>query len=150
MILVSACLAGQYCRWDGGTNIIPEIKALVDGGQAVTVCPEVLGGLPTPRRPSERLGSRIVNSEGEDVTLQFEKGAEAALRICRENCCELAVLKSKSPSCGKGLIHNGLFDGGLCPGSGVTAELLMKNGIGVLTEQEWLEGSPVLPGLPHG
>ena len=141
MILVSACLAGQYCRWDGGTNTIPEIKTLVDSGQAVPVCPELLGGLTTPRKPSERHGDRIVNNAGEDVTAQFIKGAEAALRICQEKGCRLAVLKSRSPSCGKGLIHNGLFDGGLCPGDGAAAEMLMKNGIRVLTEQEWLNDS---------
>lgn len=138
-ILVSACLAGEYCRWDGGTNLVPQIKALVDSGKAVTVCPEVLGGLPTPRLPSERQGDSVINSAGEDVTEEFRRGAGFALRACRENCCRTAVLKSKSPSCGKGIIHNGLFDGGLVPGNGVAAQLMMEYGVEVFTEQEWIE-----------
>lgn len=137
--LVSACLAGEYCRWDGGTNLVPEINALVDSGKAVTVCPEEMGGLPTPRLPSERIGGRVVNNEGTDVTSEFRYGAEEALWVCKKHGCKLAVLKSKSPSCGKGLIHNGLFDGGLVPGNGVTAQLLMENGVTVMTEQEWLD-----------
>ena len=142
-ILVSACLAGEFCRWDGGTNLVPKIKALVDAGKAVTVCPEQLGGLPTPRLPSERLGDRVVSSEGADVTAEFRRGAEEALRVCKEHGCRLAILKAKSPSCGKGLIHNGLFDGGLVPGDGMTAQLLMENGITVMTEQEWLDAQAV-------
>ena len=143
IILVSACLAGEFCRWDGGTNLVPEIKALVDTGKAVTVCPEKLGGLPTPRLPSERLGCRVVSSEGVDVTAEFRRGAEEALRVCKEHGCRLAILKAKSPSCGKDLIHNGLFDGGLVPGEGMTAQLLMENGITVMTEQEWLDAQAV-------
>lgn len=138
MILVSACLAGQYCRWDGGTNLVPEIKKLVDCNQAIIVCPETLGGLPTPRKPSERIQDRVINNAGDDVTAQFRMGAEEALRICRESGCKKAILKSKSPSCGKGVIHNGLFDGGLVSGNGLAAQLLMDHGIEVLTEQEWL------------
>ena len=138
-ILVSACLAGEYCRWDGGTNLVPEIKSLVDSGKAVAVCPEELGGLPTPRLPSERIGSRVVSSEGRDMTAEFRYGAEEALWVCKEKGCRLAILKAKSPSCGKGIIHDGLFDGGLVQGNGVTAQLLMESGIAVMTEQEWLD-----------
>ena len=138
-LLVSACLAGEHCRWDGGTNLVPQIRDLVNAGRAITACPEELGGLTTPRLPSERLGDRVVNSEGTDVTVEFRYGAEETLWICREHGCRMAVLKSRSPSCGKGFIHNGLFDGGLVPGTGVTAQLLMEDGIEVLTEEEWLE-----------
>ena len=138
-ILVSACLAGEYCRWDGSTNLVPEIKSLVDSGNAVVVCPEELGGLPTPRLPSERIGGRVVSSDGRDVTAEFRYGAEEALWVCKEEGCRLAILKAKSPSCGKGIIHNGLFDGGLVQGNGVTAQLLMESGIAVMTEQEWLD-----------
>ena len=127
-ILVSACLAGEHCRWDGGTNLLPPIRDLVNAGRAVTACPEELGGMTTPRLPSERLGDRVVNIEGSDVTAEFRYGAEEALWICREHGCRMAVLKSRSPSCGKGFIHNGLFDGGLVPGTGVTAQLLMESG----------------------
>ena len=100
MIFVSQCLAGDNCRWDGGTNLIPEIKCLVDSGLAVKACPEVLGGLPTPRKPSEIQNKHVINTSGEDVTQYFYKGAVAAGTIFEEYCCEYAVMKSKSPSCG--------------------------------------------------
>ena len=138
MILISECLAGVPCRMDGKSKEVPELKELFDSGQAVCACPEVLGGLPTPRAPSEKCGDKIINSAGRDVTAEFKKGAEEALRIYRENNCTMAVLKSKSPSCGCGVIHNGLFDGGLVPGNGVCAQLFLNEGIKVMTEQEYL------------
>ncbi len=137
-LLVSRCLAGFNCRYDGGNNLVAEIRQLVEDGLAVTACPEQLGGLPTPRIPSERVGSRVVNREGTDVTAEFKAGAEAALRIARENSCRTAILKSRSPSCGKGCIYNGQFTGELVPGNGVTADLLLRHGIEVLTEEEYL------------
>ena len=123
---------------DGKSKLIPEIKQLVDEGKAIPVCPEVLGGLPTPRSPSERRGDRVINSAGEDVTSAFEKGAEEALRICREHGCACAILKSKSPSCGYRVIHNGRFDGGLTEGNGILVDMLLKAGIPVMTEQDFL------------
>ena len=137
-ILVSGCLAGFNCRYDGGNNLVPEIRQLVEDGLAVTACPEQLGGLPTPRIPSERVGNRVVNREGTDVTAEFKAGAEAALQIARENGCRTAILKSRSPSCGKGCIYNGQFTGELVPGNGGTADLLLQHGIEVLTEEEYL------------
>ena len=137
-ILVSGCLAGFNCRYDGGNNLVPEIRQLLEDGLAVTACPEQLGGLPTPRIPSERVGNRVVNREGTDVTAEFKAGAEAALRIARENGCRTAILKSCSPSCGKGCIYNGQFTGELVPGNGVTTDLLLHHGIEVLTEEEYL------------
>ena len=137
MILISACLAGKKCRMDGKDKLVPEIRRLVENGEAVAVCPEVLGGLPTPRSPSERRGDRIVNAAGEDVTEQFRRGAEKALRICKENGCTMAILKSKSPSCGCGVIHNGQFDGGLIEGNGVFAQMLLDAGIKVMTEKDF-------------
>lgn len=138
MILVSKCLAGYDCCWDGGTNLVPEIKALVDQGLAVTACPEVLGGLPTPREPSEIKDSSVVNKAEVDVTAEFKAGAEKALAIYKENNCTCAILKANSPSCGKGTVYNGLFDGGLVTGNGITAQLFLDHGIKVFTEQEWL------------
>ena len=92
MLVVSKCLAGAACRYDGKDNLVPEIRALVEAGEAVAVCPEVLGGLPTPRTPSElQPGGRIVNIQGEDVTEQFVSGAERAMAICREHGCTGAV-----------------------------------------------------------
>ena len=137
MYLVSACLAGEKCRMDGKDKLVPAIGRLVEEGRAISVCPEVLGGLPTPRSPSERRGDRVVNAAGEDVTEQFLRGAEESLRICREHGCEGAILKSKSPSCGCGVIHNGAFDGGLTAGNGVLTQLLLDAGIPVMTEQEF-------------
>ena len=137
-VLISKCLAGFNCRYDGGNNLVAEIRQLVEDGLAVTACPEQLGGLPTPRIPSERVGSRVVNREGTDVTAEFKAGAEVALRIARENGCRTAILKSRSPSCGKGCIYNGQFTGELVPGNGVTADLLLRHGIEVLTEEEYL------------
>ena len=137
-ILVSKCLAGFFCRYDGGSNLVPEIRQLVDAGAAGPVGPEQLGGLPTPRGPSERRCSSVVNREGCDVTAAFEAGAQAALRIALANGCRTAVLKARSPSCGKGCIYNGQFNGELVKGNGIAAELLLRNGIDVMTEEEWL------------
>ena len=137
-ILISKCLAGFNCRYDGGNNLVPEIKELADAGLAVTACPEQLGGLPTPRIPSERVGDNVLNREGADVTAEFTAGAEAALRIALEHGCRTAILKSRSPSCGKGCIYNGQFTGELVPGNGVTTDLLLRHGIEVLTEEEYL------------
>ena len=139
MYLVSACLAGEKCRMDGKDKLVTEIQQLVEKGEAIPVCPEVLGGLPTPRSPSEKRGDRVVNAAGEDVTEQFVRGAEEALRICMENGCSLAILKSKSPSCGCGVIHNGKFDGGLTEGNGVLTQTLLDAGIPVMTEAEYLK-----------
>ena len=139
MILVSACLAGCHCRYDGRDNLVPEIHDMVLSGDAVTVCPEVAGGLPTPRNPSEIKGDRVVTCTGVDVTDEYRHGAEAALDTANQYGCKLAIMKAKSPSCGKGLIHNGKFDGGLVEGDGVTAKLLMENGIEVITEKEFID-----------
>ena len=132
---------------DGKSKPIPEIIELVENGKAVAVCPEVLGGLPTPRTPAEILpDGRVVNADGEDVTDAFIKGAEIGLQIYRENNCCLAVLKSKSPSCGVGVIHNGKFDGGLKKGNGIFAELLLSEGITVMSEENYLnQNKPDLP-----
>lgn len=139
MILLSACLAGVPCRMDGTSKPVPELRALYERGEAILVCPEVLGGLPTPRSPSERQPDGSVrNADGEDVTAFFRRGAEAALDISRENHCTCAVLKARSPSCGKGSVYDGSFTHTLVPGSGVCAELLLSAGIPVLTEEEYL------------
>ena len=148
MIFVSQCLTGDFCRWDGGTNLVPEIKALVDSGLAVTACPEVLGGLSTPRKASEIQEDRVINSDGEDVTRFFQKGAEAALKIYEENHCVFAVLKAKSPSCGCGMIHNGKFDGGLVEGNGVAAKLFLDRGYCVMTETEFLMSNKQTDSIP--
>ena len=135
-ILVSACLLGDACRYDGKSKPSPAVIALREKYELIPVCPEVMGGLPTPRMPSEICGTRVVMKDGTDVTQNYETGAQIALRMAREHGCTVAVLKERSPSCGSGLIHNGLFDGGMTDGDGITARLLKANGIRVLGESE--------------
>ncbi|MBQ1821606.1 MAG: DUF523 domain-containing protein [Clostridia bacterium] len=133
MIIVSACLAGYRCRYDGKTNPDESVVALVKRGEAIPVCPEMLGGLPCPRIPSERTadGTRVLMRDGSDVTGAFKRGAEETLRMARLYGCDRAILKARSPSCGCGTIYDGTFSGTLREGSGVTAELLMQNGVPV-------------------
>lgn len=139
MILVSECLIGVPCRMDGQSKLVPEILELYEEGKAIPVCPEVLGGLSTPRPPSEiQSDGCVLTCFGEDVTEAYQKGAEKALRICLEKRCTSAILKSKSPSCGYRVIHNGKFDGGLIEGNGKFTEILLSNNIPVVTELEFL------------
>ena len=133
MIIVSACLAGYRCRYDGKTVPNEEIVALIKRGEAIPACPEMLGGLPCPRVPSERSadGTRVITREGGDVTEAFRIGAEETLRLARLYGCDRAILKARSPSCGRGLIYDGTFSGTLREGDGVAAALLRENGITV-------------------
>lgn len=140
MIVVSKCLTGECCRWDGGTKMNESIKRLVESGEAVAVCPEQLGGLSTPRLPTELTASgeavlagrgRAVMSDGTDVTSCFIKGAYAALKAARECGATRAILKANSPSCGCGAIYDGGFCGRLVKGSGVAAALFELYGIEV-------------------
>ena len=140
MYLISACLCGIPCRMDGASKPIPELVDLAARGEAIPVCPEVLGGLPTPRAPSERQpDGRVLNSMGRDVSVRFHRGAVRALEICLQNGCACAILKARSPSGGKGRIYDGSFTKTLVPGNGVCAELLLAHGIPVLTEEEYFK-----------
>lgn len=136
-VLVSACLAGRLCRYDGGhsyTDLPPDIEP-------VLICPEEAGGLPTPRAPAEIVGgvgadvisgaARVVTCTGRDVTTQYVRGAWAALRMCEEQGINRAILKSRSPSCGVSAIYDGTFRKQLHPGRGVTAALLSSRNIAV-------------------
>ena len=144
-VLVSACLAGRRCRFDGSANPDDEVASLVAGGRAVLVCPEVDGGLGTPRPAAEIQGgdghavlagrARVVTEQGKDVTAQYVKGAERALKAAREAGATRAILKSRSPSCGCGVIYDGTFSRTKSEGDGVTAALLRENGIEVVTEE---------------
>ena len=140
-ILVSACLLGICCRYDGRGNPNDAVLSLLnrDDITLIPVCPEQLGGLSTPRIPSERRGERVVNRAGEDVTSQFIRGAEEALRIAKLYGCQVAVLKERSPSCGCCRIYDGTFSGKLTDGDGVTAELLRREGINVYGESQVTE-----------
>lgn len=135
-ILVSACLLGVACRYDGGSKPRPEILSLAQKHELIPVCPEQLGGLPTPRTPSERRGDRVVMADGADVTVQYRRGAAEALRLYRALGCEAAILKERSPSCGSGRIYGGSFTGALTDGWGVAAELLRRSGVPVYGESE--------------
>ena len=133
-ILISACLLGCRCRYDGGSREHPEVLDLAKRHELVPVCPEQMGGLATPRPPAERRGDRVVTESGADVTEQYRRGAEEALRLARLLRCQAAVLKERSPSCGHGAVYDGTFTRTLIPGDGVTAELLEANGIPVYGE----------------
>ena len=138
-LLVSACLLGCACRYDGKSKGSDAVRALAKDYQLIPVCPEQLGGLSTPRQPSERRGDRVVMKDGRDVTAEYRRGAEETLRLARLFGCAAAVLKEKSPSCGSGLIHDGGFAGGLVSGDGVTAEVLKAHGLRVLGESRLSE-----------
>lgn len=133
-ILVSACLLGVSCRYDGKSKPNENVIALKDRYNLIPVCPEIMGGLPTPRKASEIQGSQVVMGDGKNVTKEYRKGAEEVLRLCRLFGCKRAVLKEKSPSCGCGKVYDGTFSGKLIDGNGITAKLLMENGIEVFGE----------------
>ena len=135
-ILISACLLGVRCRYDGASKPHPLAEELAKRHELIPVCPEQMGGLPTPRPPAERQGARVVSVEGVDVTEQYRRGAEEALRLCRLFGCEAAVLKERSPSCGRGAVYDGTFTGTLADGDGVTAQLLQEAGISVYGESQ--------------
>lgn len=133
-LLISACLLGEPCRYDAKSKELEGWQRLLEKYEFIPVCPEQLGGLPTPREPSEIRGGRVVSRTGTDITREYEIGAAAALAAAAGAGCRKALLKEKSPSCGSGLIHNGLFDGGLTAGDGITAKLLKEHGIEVFGE----------------
>lgn len=133
-ILVSACLLGVNCRYAGDGKLLPEMKDLMEAAEVIPVCPEVLGGLPTPRIPAERRGDKVIMRDGTDVTRQFFRGAGEALHLAKLFGAEIAVLKERSPSCGCGEIYDGSFTGSRIPGNGVTAQLLLENGVQVFGE----------------
>jgi uncharacterized protein YbbK (DUF523 family) len=138
-ILISACLLGIRCRYDGAAKYDARIEKLMEKHHLIPVCPEIYGGLSTPRNPSERSGDKVAGKNGQDVTAAFQKGAEETLALAKLFHCEYAILKERSPSCGHGQIYDGTFTGKLISGSGVAAELLMKNGVKVLGESQMEE-----------
>ena len=136
-ILVSACLIGEPVRYDGkDKNTLKELNALKEKYDIIPICPEVMGGLPIPRPPSEIRGDKVINTLGKDVTENFKKGAEKALQLAKENKVLFALLKQSSPSCGTKTIYNGNFENVKISGMGVTAKLLFGNGITVYSEED--------------
>ena len=135
-LMISACLLGCCCRYDGKSKAHPLAEALARKHTLIPVCPEQLGGLPTPRPPSERQDGRVVSRLGRDVTAEYHRGALEALQLYQFLGCEGAVLKERSPSCGKGEIYDGSFSGTLTAGDGVTAQLFQEQGIPVWGESQ--------------
>jgi len=136
MKLCSACLLGIRCRYDGRSKPNDKIIELSKRETLIPICPEQLGGLPTPREPAEQSGNSVVTKSGRDVTESFTKGAEEVLRLAKLFNIKEAILKQKSPSCGCGKIYDGSFSDRLIKGDGVTAALLKRNGIKVITEED--------------
>lgn len=136
MIIVSACLAGVKCRYNGESFTCTHVVDLVRKGLAIPLCPEQLGGLPTPRENAEQTGEKVYTISGIDLTQAFQKGAEEAFQIAMLCGSKKAILKSRSPSCGSGLIYNGKFSGKLVKGDGVFTKLLKANHIEVTDEDD--------------
>ena len=135
-ILISACLVGDKTRYDGKSNYHPLIKELLEKYELVPFCSEVEGGLGVPRLPSEIVNGKVINSKGKDVTSNYIAGAKKALMICQYLDIKIAILKDGSPACGVSEIHDGSFSGAKIKGMGITASLLSKNGIKVISEKE--------------
>lgn len=133
-ILVSACLLGRSCRYDGKSKPCKAVIALSKKHNLIPVCPEMDGGLCCPRTPCERVGDKVVSKNGEDRTFEYNKGAEIALETAKKYGCKYAIMKAKSPACSSTEVYDGSFSGTLVKGDGVAAELLKQSGIIVLTE----------------
>ncbi|KAJ52291.1 uncharacterized protein YbbK (DUF523 family) [Clostridium tetanomorphum] len=146
MIIASACLCGINCKYNGENNLNEYVLELFKKGKVIPVCPEQLGGLTTPRDCHEILhatgdevlnnSGKVISSNGKDSSKEFIKGAYETLNIAKACNAKIAILKSKSPSCGFGSIYDGSFLGKKIKGNGVTAELLQKNGVEIYTEKE--------------
>ncbi|MDM5339582.1 DUF523 domain-containing protein [Fictibacillus enclensis] len=149
MILVSSCLAGLEVRYNGTHSLDNRISKLVGENKAVTICPEMLGGFSTPREPAEIVGgdgedvldgkAKVVEKSGNDVTELYIKGAYATLEKAKKMDATLVVLKENSPSCGSSMIYNGEFKGNKIVGNGVTSALLKRNGLQVISEEQFIE-----------
>lgn len=133
-ILISACLLGAYCRYNGTRGMIDELDELKSCAHLIPVCPETLGGLPTPRHPAEIVGDRVMTDHGEDVTEAYRRGAQETLMIAQLLGAHAAILKERSPSCGAGEIYDGSFQHVRTSGDGTAAGLLKQNGIAVYGE----------------
>ena len=138
-ILVSACLLGKNCKYNGGNNLNQGVLDFIEGHEVIGVCPEQLGGLSTPRLPAEIVDGVVTNKEGVSVDNEFRKGAQSALAAALENKVNLAILQSRSPSCGVKDIYDGSFSGKKIKGQGVFAKLLSARGIKVLDAEDVAE-----------
>ena len=135
-ILVSACLLGLNCKYDGENNRNEKVLEYVKDKEVIPVCPEIFGGLPTPRIPSEIVGDKVLNREKIDVTKEYQKGADETLYLAKLFNVKKALLKESSPSCGSNTIYDGTFSKNKKEGMGITAQLLKENGIEIISEKE--------------
>ena len=142
MYLISSCLVGVNCRYNGTSTLNLKLKKMIEEGKAIAVCPEILVGLPTPRESCEiqiKSGVRfVISKSGKDYTQLFKKAAVETLEICKSQNISKAILQSRSPSCGYGKVYDGNFKGEIIEGNGLTADLLSKNGIEIFTDENWL------------
>lgn len=147
MILISSCLVGEHVRYDGGTQGQKSLIQLIEEGHAIHACPELLGGLMVPRAPAEIIGgdgfdvldgrAQVITNTGKDVTAAFIQGAQATLKILKDNAIDTVILKANSPSCGNVQIYDGTFSGSKKQGLGVTSALLNRHGIKVMSELDY-------------
>ena len=135
-ILISACLIGENCKYNGGNNLNEKVLNFIKGHEVISVCPEVMGGLPIPRTPAEIVNGAVITKDGRNVDQEFKKGAEIALKTAKENQVDLVILQSRSPSCGSKQIYDGSFSGNKIEGQGIFAKLLIQNGFSVLDVEE--------------
>ncbi|MBR6321491.1 MAG: DUF523 domain-containing protein [Lachnospiraceae bacterium] len=135
-IMVSACLLGQKCKYNGGDNFSEKIRIFTEGHEVIPVCPEVAGGLPVPRIPCEIVNGEVVNAEGESKDMEFRLGAVKSLKLALQTCPDLVILQSRSPSCGVLQVYDGSFSGRFVKGSGIFASMLMESGFKVLDVEE--------------
>ena len=137
-IMVSACLLGENCKYNGGNNLNPELLQMLSGHTVIPICPEVMGGLPTPRTPAEIVNGEVINREGVSVDAKFREGASRALEKARQEKPDLIILQSRSPSCGVREIYDGTFSGRLVSGHGIFAGLAQENGFPVMDVEDCL------------
>ncbi len=135
-IIVSACLTGDNCKYNGGNNLNQKLMTFLQGHETIKVCPEVLGGLPTPRPSAEIVDGQVMNTEGKNITKEFSLGAKKAFEIVQKEKPDLIILQSRSPSCGVKEIYDGTFSGKKIPGHGLFAELCLKAGYQVLNIED--------------
>lgn len=135
-IMVSACLLGENCKYNGGNNFSEKVMKFIEGHEVIPVCPEVMGGLPTPRTPSEIVNGVVTMADGRVVDEEFRKGARIVLQLAREKEVDLVILQSRSPSCGVKQIYDGTFSGKKMAGQGVFAKLLSENGFRIVDVED--------------
>ena len=138
-VLMSQCLLGVNCRYSGDGKLLEGIERLMEIAEIIPVCPEILGGLTTPRVPAERVGDQVIAKDGTDVTAQYHRGARESLYMAQLFGAKYALMKERSPSCGYGVIYDGTFTGNFRPGNGTASELLAANGIKIYGESRFEE-----------